>query len=100
MKRIFKTVTSVLLCCLMCSCGTEKNQEVSQENMPVLSITTSDGKNDFVTKPVAGHVSEQIASWTPGYVMPPEPYYEECSITLSDGGENVLLNSEKARVKV
>lgn len=100
MKRIFKTVTSVLLCCLMCSCRAEKKQEVSQENMPVLSITTSDGKNDFVTKPVAGHVSEQIASWTPGYVMPPEPYYEECSITLSDGGEKVLLDSAKARVKV
>ena len=37
---------------------------------------------DFITEPVCGHVAEKIAGWTPGYVMPPEPYYEECTVTV------------------
>ena len=41
--------------------------------MPVLSIETnnkSDNVMDFVTKPVADHVSEAISTWTPGYIKP------------------------------
>lgn len=71
--------------------------------MPVLSINTvSDDKNaiDFVTKPVAPHVSSQIATWTPGYVMPPEPYYEDCTIKLSDTDGTELLSDVLAQVKV
>lgn len=40
------------------------------EANPVLSIVTADGTTDFATKPVAEHVSSQIATWTPNYVMP------------------------------
>jgi len=77
--------------------------EISNDTtMPVLYINTaSTDKNaiDFVTKPVAPHVSEQIASWTPGYRMPPAPYYENCTITLKDNG-NTLLDNTEAEVKV
>lgn len=75
----------------------------SEQVMPVLSINTvSDEKNalDFVTKPVAEHVSEQIATWTPGYVFPPAPYYEDCEISLEEANGNKLLESVTAKVKV
>lgn len=71
--------------------------------MPVISITTidqSDDVLDFVTEPVASHVSEQIASWTPNYKMPPAPYYELCSITITDADKTVVLDSAEAQVKV
>lgn len=71
--------------------------------LPVLKIdTVSTEKNaiNFATKPVSEHVSKQIASWTPGYVMPPAPYYEECRITLSDTDNTVLLEGVDANVKV
>ena len=71
--------------------------------MPILSITTADKSSnaiDFITKPVTRHVAESIASWTPGYKMPPEPYYTECAVTLTDTDENVLLSNAGAQVKV
>ncbi len=72
-------------------------------DIPVLSIETkSTAKNvmNFVTKPVTRHVATSISSWTPGYVMPPEPYYEACSVTLTDTDGTVLLNGANAEVKV
>ncbi|MBQ9696689.1 MAG: CotH kinase family protein, partial [Oscillospiraceae bacterium] len=71
--------------------------------LPVLSIETkSQAENvmDFVTEPVAEHVAESIASWTPGYKMPPAPYYEACTVTLTDAGGKVLLSGADADVKV
>jgi len=71
--------------------------------MPVISIRTKNNADDvmkFVTDPVAAHVSAAIASWTPGYVMPPAPYYEPCTITLTDTDQEVLIESAYADVKV
>ena len=71
--------------------------------MPVLTITTNNrvaANNDFVTKPVARFVAEQIATWTPNYVMPPEPYYEDCKITLTDEAGTVALSNADGQVKV
>lgn len=89
---------------------TEQPTEPAVENvyetgdtMPVLSIETveqSDTVMDFVTKPVNAFVSSSIASWTPGYTMPPEPYYENCKITLTDTDNTVLLDAAEAQVKV
>ena len=78
---------------------TEQNFDVV---MPILEINTvSQDKDaiDFATKPVSGHVSEQIASWTPGYRIPPEPYYEDCVVSLKDAGGNAVLNCASAQVK-
>lgn len=116
--KIFALLFSVML---MTSCTDNNNNnpvtsEISNENevvtentkkeelcMPLLSIQTkSQDENvmDFVTKPVTGFVSASIATWTPGYVIPPEPYYEECTITLTDTNGTVLLNNADASVKV
>lgn len=80
------------------------NTEESISNvLPVLYIETkSKDANvlDFITKPVAGHVSAAIASWTPNYKIPPEPYYEDCTISLKNKDGEVMLDSAEAKVKV
>ncbi|MCM1529813.1 MAG: CotH kinase family protein [Alistipes sp.] len=73
------------------------------DGIPLLSISTvSHDENvmDFVTKTVNRSVAESIASWTPGYKMPPEPYYEECTFTLLDGDGSVLLDNVTGKAKV
>ena len=87
----------------MCSCSAAEtpSENISEKNdMPVLSIVTADGKTDFATKPVSELVSSQIATWTPNYVMPPAPYYEDCKISLTDVNDTVLLDSAEAQIKV
>ena len=79
-----------------------EQKTIQPTSLPVIAIqTVSTDKNvmDFVTKPVAGHVSSQIATWTPGYKMPPEPYYEDCKVTvyLPDGTTEAPAD---AKVKV
>ena len=80
-----------------------ENVKKSEFTAPVLYIKTKNQSSnalDFVTKPVAAHVSESIASWTTGYKIPPAPYYEEClvSMTGSDGRE--IFSNKDAKVKV
>ncbi len=70
---------------------------------PALYINTLSKEPDvleFVTEPVSLHVSSDIKSWTPDYVIPPEPYYEECTISLKDSSENTVLDSVTGKVKV
>ncbi|WP_028508956.1 CotH kinase family protein [Ruminococcus sp. NK3A76] len=71
--------------------------------MPVLAIETEKQGSDaldFATKPVARHVAENIAGWTPGYQIPDEPYYEQCSITVTGTDGTKSLDSVGAQVKV
>lgn len=113
MKLRFRYILCFLCMFALCGCsGSDKtgsdgrNSSVDMSvftSVPVLSIetkSTADNVMDFVTDPVAGHVSSAIASWTPGYVMPPEPYYEACSVTLTDADGTVLINGANAEVKV
>lgn len=106
MKKVLSFWFVILLAIGLCGCGNEKKDRQEQDfvtNMPVISIQTEkEGKDamDFVTKPVAGFVSEQIASWTPDYVMPPDTYYEDCTITLTDADGNVTGQNLVAKVKV
>lgn len=79
-----------------------ENYDIGSD-IAVLSINTkSDAEDalDFVTEPVSRYVAESIASWTPGYKIPSEPYYEECTITLTDADDNVMLDSVDSQVKV
>ncbi len=72
-------------------------------NMPMLVIeTVSQDPNvmDFIKKPVAGHVSKLIASWTPGYTIPPEPYYEACKVYLTTAKDSGTPAAVDADVKV
>lgn len=107
MKKATQIFSAALAALMLCSCsaskGNNKENNPSAGALPVLSIeTVSKEKNvlDFVNKPVAGHVSQLIASWTPGYQIPPEPYYEDCLITLRDTDGSPLLDSSEGRVKV
>ena len=65
-------------------------------------VTKSTDKNvmDFVTKPVTRDTATAIASYTPGYVIPVEPYYEDCAITVTDKTNQVTLDAADAQVKV
>lgn len=83
--------------------GSSDSRDEVNGDIAVLSIKTKNQSADvmdFVTEPVASHVAKDIASWTPGYKMPPAPYYEECTITLTGADNKVLLDSAEAKVKV
>lgn len=74
-----------------------------ESTMPLISITTkkqTPDALDFVNLPVAAHVSEAIASWTPGYVMPPAPWYEDCTVSVTGTDGSTLLTGADAKVKV
>lgn len=110
MRKIITLLLPILISMTLTGCSnittnkTTNNSTVEITNtMPVLSINTvNNSKNvlDFVSKPVTGFVSEQISSWTPDYIMPPEPYYEECKISLKDSYGTVTLSDLDALVKV
>jgi len=111
MKKKMVLLLSVMLLLLLCACGGKKTpaQIGTLENgepgdgIPLISITTNNTSKDaldFVTKPVVRFVAEQIATWTPDYVMPPEPYYEECKITVTDESGKVTLAGADGQVKV
>lgn len=79
------------------------NYLTKADSVPLLSIQTVNQNADvmdFVTKPVNDYVSSQIATWTPGYIKPPAPYYEACTVTLTDTDGSVLTNNQTAKVKV
>ena len=125
MKKRFNLLSLLIISTLFCGCAdsgsqfveesTEPTQAASEVTteatteaekptvLPVLSITTNSTDPDvlkFVDEPVARHVAESIATWTPNYDMPPEPYYEECTITLKDADGTKLLSPSGAQVKV
>ncbi len=92
------------------SSGNGEQQEtdgevIKQEEMcmPVMYVrTVSQGPDalKFLTEPVNRFVSEQIASWTPGYTIPPAPFYEACTVELRDTDNSVILAEAEAEVKV
>ena len=109
MKHILKLSILLLLGLFLCGCseqnqGTDLNSlENIESTLPVISIETINRDTnvmDFVTAPVAGHVSSQIATWTPRYVMPPEPYYEDCTISLTNIDGTKMLDAVTGEVKV
>lgn len=109
MKRISKYILLTLICILLTACGKEELPPSSESpvdlntltELPVISIQTTSTDSDamdFVTQTLARHVAEQIASWTPDYVLPPAPYYEECTITVTLQNK-VLMKDTLAQVK-
>lgn len=97
---VMKKALFTVICLLLLLCGSVLAEG---QNMPRIEITTvSQSRHvmDFVTQPVAGHVSAQIATWTPDYVFPPEPYYEACRVTVFDENGEVKLSDAAADVKV
>lgn len=75
----------------------------STSSLPVLhinTVSTDPDVMDFVNLPVAKHVSEDIITWDPTYKIPPEPYYEECTVSLDAPDGSSLLGDSDAKVKV
>lgn len=106
-KQWYKYGFLLMLILLLSACSnatSASNVDLNKLNdLPVLSIQTVRTNKDvmsFVTKPVSAHVANSIASWTPGYTMPPAPYYEACTVSLTDADRTVLLDSVGAQVKV
>lgn len=84
------------------SSGEELIKEISR-TMPVISIQTKEGYDGglaFIDEPVSRHVATDIASWTPGYVIPPEPYYVDCTVSVLGDGFTGLIDNADASVKV
>lgn len=82
---------------------TEEANSEAGEGIALINIETKNKESnvlDFVEKPVAPHVSAQIATWTPNYEMPPAPYYEECLVTVTDKEDNITIENADAMVKV
>ena len=109
MKHIPKLSILLLLGLFLCGCSNQgqsedlNSLESIDSTLPVISIETVNRDADvmdFVTAPVAGHVSSQIATWTRNYVMPPEPYYEECTISLTNIDGTKMLDAVSGEVKV
>lgn len=81
----------------------ETDEKRQPTTMPVISIQTVNQDPDvldFVNVPVAQHVAEDIASWTPGYKIPPAPYYETCKVSLRSPDGGIQLEEAEAEVKV
>lgn len=84
----------------------EEQKDTDAQDTAVLPRITIETVNqdpdvlDFVTEPVAEHVSSQIATWTPGYVMPPAPYQEACKVSFSLPDGTVQIADADADVKV
>ena len=104
MKKLF--LTPVLLCSVLFAAFSQPKAAPNPDFdpnfsavMPVIKITSETGKNDFVTKPVAKHVTEQRKTW--GDIRnDPAPYYEKCKVTVINGNTETELSDVEAKVKV
>lgn len=73
------------------------------DDLPLLEIVTkSSDKNvmDFVTKTVAKHVSDTAGQWDPSIKNAPEPYYEACTVSLTEPDGTDIIAEADADVKV
>lgn len=103
MKHIKAFLAALLAAMVLLSCaGAQAEGETEERLMPLLSIRTvslEEGTR-FVTEPVKGNVSAAIATWTPGYVIPPEPYYVDCIVSYTGTDGITSVDSVQAQVKV
>ncbi|MBQ4156636.1 MAG: CotH kinase family protein [Clostridia bacterium] len=102
MKGNTALLSRVILIILLFSCisltAPAEGEEIGR--IVITTVHQGEGAMDFVMLPVAGHVSKQIATWTPDYVFPPEPYYEDCLISVYDESGEMVIDEEMAEVKV
>jgi len=65
--------------------------------IPVISIVSKSGKNNFVTEPIEKHVME-MAFWLGK--DSPVPYYEECTVTIEDENGKKVMDNVNGKTKV
>lgn len=74
---------------------------IVSDKLPEIRITSSSGNNDFVDKPISSVVKEMEKGWGGNdYQSAPDPYYENCSITVKDESSNTTLDAVNGKVKV
>jgi len=90
-------------------CGTSNVSNATYDNVntpatgggvnpiPVIHLKSSSGNSDFATKPVEKHIADQAYM---GGNKPPEPYNEECVITIEDTDGTKAVNGVNGKVKV
>ncbi len=101
--RYLRIFGAVLLAALLLACAAAAADGSGEERLlPLISIRTVDpgAGTAFVTEPVNGYVAAQIATWTPGYVIPPEPYYVGCTVSYTGTDGTVTVDRAGAEVKV
>ena len=98
--RIFGIILLALLLPVFAAAQADGNGQ--ERILPLVSIRTADpgAGTAFATEPVNGYVARQIASWTPGYVIPPEPYYAGCTVSFTETDGTVTDDRAEADVKV
>ncbi len=73
---------------------------LSMPRIDIVTKSTDENALDFVINPVTRHVANSIASYTPDYIIPVEPYYVDCAITVTDTTNTVTVDAADAEVKV
>ena len=77
------------------------DQSVAKLPRVEIESTENDGDPNFVAAPVAAHVKEQAKEWNAPYVNSPDPWYENCKITVFDAqGNKTDVNETAGQVKV
>ena len=100
--KTFRAALLMAALLLLCCAGAQAAGETDQRLMPLVSIRTVDpGEGTrFVTEPVKANVAADIATWTPDYVTPPEPYYADCTVSYTGTDGVTSVDSMQAQVKV
>ena len=97
-----KRMIILALALMLAFCFAYAASEGSRRRLPLISIRTVDPAQglEFVTEPVVRFVAECIATWTPGYVLPDEPYYVDCMVSYTGADGTVSVEDCAAQVKV
>ena len=101
MKKKMIILLLTALTVLLAGCCASAAED-SQRLLPLISIRTVDPAQglEFVTEPVVRFVAENILTWTPGYVIPDEPYYVDCTVTYTGTDGTAGVDGAAAQVKV
>ena len=100
--NLFRTALLAAALLLAGYSGARAAGKTEKRVMPLISIEAIDPEEGtrFVTEPQSAGVSEEIASWSPGYVPPPEPYYVGCVVSWTETDGSVTVDRAEAQVKV
>ena len=102
MKKALCFLVLLLLAAILVPAVFAADAAAEELLLPLLSIRTVDPNESmaFVTEPVKTSVAEAIASWTPGYIIPPAPYYVDCTVTYTGTDGKSTVDRLPAQVKV
>ena len=104
MKKISALLMIAVFVSFSLTAATKKSsskKNSAKEELPVIKIVSKNGSTDFVTKPVAHSVKEHEKTWYGNqYQSFPDPWYEDCEITVINEKGIELLGNVTGKVKV